>query len=479
MPSLLTVDRDTSVYILGICGTAMATLAGMLQARGCRVSGSDTGVYPPMSDFLARLNIPVKQGWNAANLEPRPDLVVVGNAIARGNAELEAVLDAGIPYFSMPEFLRLVFLPGKTPVVVAGTHGKTTTSALLAWCLTDLRADPSFLVGGIPLNFNASYAVGAGPHFVIEGDEYDTAYFDKGPKFLHYRPGVLVINGIEYDHADIYPDLETIVRQFELLARLVPRGGRVIYNGECPNARRAAARAVCPAETFGLAEGCDWRATGLDVSEGRTRFRVSLRGEALGWLDLGLGGEHNVRNALAAGAVLHHLGFDWEAIRAAQAGFLGVERRMTLRGEVGGVAIYDDFAHHPTAIRLTLAGARTLFPGRRIWAVFEPRSWTCRKKVHQQAMAECFDDADGIILAEVFRKEALPPEDRFQPEAAVAAMAARGRDAHFLPGAGEIVDFLAERLKPGDVVIIMSNGGFDDIHHKLLERIPPRHETNI
>jgi UDP-N-acetylmuramate: L-alanyl-gamma-D-glutamyl-meso-diaminopimelate ligase len=478
MSSLLNLAPGSRVYLLGICGTAMATLAGMLRERGCDVSGSDTGIYPPMSDFLARRGIPVRQGWDPANLEPRPDLVVVGNAIARGNAELETVLDAGIPYFSMPEILRLVFLPGRTPVVVTGTHGKTTTSAMLAWGLTDLQAAPSFLVGGIPLNFDAGYTLGDGPHFVIEGDEYDTAYFDKGPKFLHYRPSVLVINGIEYDHADIYPDLESIVRQFERLVQLVPRGGLVLYNGECPNARRAAGKALAPALSFGLAEGCDWRASGLDVSDGRTRFRVAFRDEPPVWLDLGMAGEHNVRNALATAAVLRHLGFDWPGIRAALAGFLGVERRMTLRGEVGGVSIYDDFAHHPTAIRLTLAGARGLFPGRRIWAVFEPRSWTCRKKVHQAAMAECFDDADGVILADVFRKELLPPEDRFQPEAAVAAMAARGRNAHFLPDSGAIVDFLAERLQPGDVVVIMSNGGFDDIHHQLLERIPTRHETD-
>ena len=289
-----------------------------------------------------------------------------------------------------------------------------------------------------------------------------------------------MINGIEYDHADIYPDLESIVRQFELLVRLVPRGGRVIYNGECPNARRAAARALCPAETFGLAEGCDWRATGLDVSEGRTRFRVSLRGEALGWLDLGLGGEHNVRNALAACAVLHHLGFDWEAIRAAQAGFLGVERRMTLRGEVGGVAIYDDFAHHPTAIRADPgAGRAPSSPGAGSGPCSSRAAGPAARRSTSRPWPSASTTPTGSSWPRSSARRPCRPKTASSRRRPWRPWRRAAGTPTSCPAPAEIVDFLAERLKPGDVVIIMSNGGFDDIHHKLLERIPPRHEANI
>ena len=465
-----------SVYLIGICGTAMASLAGLLKELGLPVSGSDAGVYPPMSDFLASLEIPVRQGYFPANLQPAPDLVVVGNAIGRGNPELEHALAEGIPYVSMPELIRHFFLPGRRPIVVTGTHGKTTTTSLIAWGLSRLGAAPSFLVGGLPLNFRRNYQLGPGPDFVIEGDEYDTAYFDKGPKFFHYHPRLLVINGIEYDHADIYPDLETIVLQFSRLVNMVPSNGLLAYFGECPRAAEVARQARCPVQSFGLAGHMDWQAVDLCPGEDHTRFRVRLRGRDMGELEIPLAGRHNVQNALAACAVWHHLGHPWEGIRAAMATFLGVERRLTLRGEIGGVRIYDDFAHHPTAIRLTLEGMRQRYPARRIWAIFEPRSWTCRRNAHQHQMEKCFDAADGVILADVFQKEQLPERLRFQPGLAVEAMRGRGREAYFLPSTGQIVEFMAERLKPGDVVVIMSNGGFDDIHHQLLERMRPNHE---
>ncbi|HQO25566.1 MAG TPA: UDP-N-acetylmuramate:L-alanyl-gamma-D-glutamyl-meso-diaminopimelate ligase [Acidobacteriota bacterium] len=461
-----TVQR---IHLLGVCGTAMASLAALLRSSGYTVTGSDADVYPPMSDFLAAEGIPVRSGYAPANLDPPPDLVVVGNAIARGNPELEHALAAGLPYLSMPEVVKLLLLPGKTPVVVTGTHGKTTTSAMAAWALTQLGFDPSFLVGGIPLDFGRSAALGRGPHFVIEGDEYDTAYFDKAPKFFHYRPTVLVITGIEYDHADIYPDLDAIVLQFRRLVNTVPPNGLVVYHADCPRAAEVAARAPCPTVSFGFGGGADWQAESVRAEDGRTRFAVRHRGASLGEAELAVPGRYNVLNALAVWAVLHHAGAPPERVPGALASFRGVERRMTLRGDVGGALLYDDFAHHPTAIQATLAGARLRFPDRRIAVVFEPRSWTCRKRVHQAAMARCFAEADVVILADVFRKEALPEADRFDPARAVADMRAAGQDAHFLPTVAEIVPFLRRWLKPGDVAIIMSNGGFDDIHRRILE----------
>lgn len=474
MPFFVNEPAARRIYLMGIGGTAMASLAGMLQERGFTVSGSDSGIYPPMSTFLAGRGIPVHPNFRADNLASRPDLVVVGNAIARGNPELEHVLNSGIPYTSLPELVRLLFLADKTPVVVTGTHGKTTTASMMAWSLEHLGASPSFLIGGIPLNFQSGYRLGTGPLFVLEGDEYDTVYYDKGPKFLHYRPSILIVNNIEYDHADIYPDLAAILRQFRILVNMVPGNGLILFNHECPNSVELARRAPCPGESVGLASGADWQAADLRPEGDRIRFQVLHRGEPAGELTLGVPGEYNVRNSLAVCGALHHLGYPWAGIQTAMEGFLGVERRMTLRAEFGGVRIFDDFAHHPTAIRETLRGTRQRFPGARIWAVFEPRSWTCRRNVHQQAMETCFEAADTVILADVFRKEQLPPAERFDPARAVAGMSARGQEACFVPTSAGIVDFLGERLKPGDIVVIMSNGGFDDIHQKLLEKVQSR-----
>lgn len=465
------------IYLIGICGTAMASLAYLLKAAGYTVTGSDAGIYPPMSTYLKQNGIRLLQGYDPANLQPRPDLVVVGNAISRGNAELERTLETKIPYASLPETLRLRFLPGKTSVVVSGTHGKTTTSSILAWAFSELGEDPSFLIGGIPAGLGGGARLGKGPWFVLEGDEYDTAYFDKAPKFFHYRPDLLVVNNVEYDHADIYPDLESILLQFRRLVNLVPRNGLIVYGGDCPNARAVTARAFCPTVSVGLSEGCDWRVEVLGADVDGTRIRVRRRGEALGQLTTPLHGDHNVRNLAAAAAVLDHAGFAWDRAARALSSFAGVERRMTLRAEVGEVLIYDDFAHHPTAIRETLAGVRRRFPGRRIWAVFEPRSWTCRKKVHQEAMPFAFTGADVVILAEVFRKEQLPETDRFRPEIAVEALNASGGQAYYIPDGDAIADFLARETRPGDVVVVMSNGGFDDIHRKLAERIKTNHDA--
>lgn len=471
MPFLIPRPEAKHIHILGICGTAMAPLAGLLRGRGWTVTGSDAGVYPPMSTFLESLGVPVFSGYDPVHLTPPPDLVVVGNAISRGNPELEAVLDARLPYLSLPETIRHLFLPGKIPLVVTGTHGKTTTSAMLAWCLYRLGADPSFLVGGLPQNFGAGYRLGAGEYFVLEGDEYDTAYFDKAPKFFHYRPALLVINAIEFDHADIYPDVETIEKQFRQLVNMLPAGGRLIYHAGCPRSSAVATRGHCPRISFGLAPGADWQARDLRTDPEGLSFTLLHREQAAGQIRLQVFGEYNALNALAVCAVLAELGFSRDGVIAALAEFQGVERRLTMRAEIGGIRIFDDFAHHPTAIRHTLRAVRQRFPGQRIWAVFEPRSWTCRKNIHQEAMAGCFDDADRILLAAVFRPEQIPAAERFRPELAAAALAARGLDARYLPDTGQIAVFLAENVNPGDVVVVMSNGGFDGIFDKLRKEL--------
>ncbi|MBN2430019.1 MAG: UDP-N-acetylmuramate:L-alanyl-gamma-D-glutamyl-meso-diaminopimelate ligase [Acidobacteria bacterium] len=469
MPFRLTAGSTARhVYLIGICGTAMGSLAMLLKEKGFQVSGSDTGIYPPMSDLLAAAKIPVRHGFRKENLLPRPDLVVVGNAIARGNEELEFVLDSGIAYTSLPEILRLTFLGERTPLVVTGTHGKTTTAAMLAWALENLGASPSFFIGGVPINFGRSARLGQGSLFVIEGDEYDTAFFDKAPKFFHYRPDLLIINSIEYDHADIYPDLDAIMKQFRQLVNIVPANGFIAYNTNCPNSCEAIRQARCETESVGLEEGAVWRAVDLVFERERTRFDVLYQDRLIGNMTLAVPGSYNVMNCLAGCSVLHHLAYPWEGIKSAMERFQGVERRMTLRGTVDDIRVYDDFAHHPTAIRLALAGARARFPQSRIWAVFEPRSWTCCRDVHQEAMRKSFVAADAVIIAAVYRRNQLAVAETYRPEDTVAHLNHMGKTAHYIPRADEIVTFLAPRLKPGDVVVIMSNGGFDDIHPKLL-----------
>jgi len=473
MPFRMMGLHPKHIYLIGICGTAMGSLAAMMKEKGHQVSGADAGVYPPMSDFLAQNEIPVRQGYRKENLMPRPDLVVVGNAIARGNEELEFVLDSGIPYTSLPEMIRLFFLQDKTSVVVTGTHGKTSTSSMAAWALENLGASPSFLIGGIPTNFKSSFQTGNGNIFVLEGDEYDTAFFDKAPKFFHYRPGILIITGIEYDHADIYPDLDSIILQFQRLINIVPANGFIAYSQDCPNTRKIVKQAFCKAESIGLEPDAVWQAVDIVTKRNRTRFNVLYQNQLIGNITLNVFGKYNVLNSLAVCSVLHHLAYPWEGVKSAMERYQGVDRRMTLRGEPLGVKVFDDFAHHPTAVHQTLLGARMRFPDSRIWAIFEPRSWTCRKNTHQKAMDDCFNQADVVIIADVYRKDQIPESQRYQPERTVTNLLHGGKTAHFIPTADEIVAFAAEKVNPGDVVVIMSNGGFDNIHQKLLERIQP------
>jgi len=468
-------DHDIdSIYLIGIGGAAMAPLAGMLAERGYAVSGSDTGVYPPASTLLEKLRITWKNGFHETNLAPRPDLVVIGNAISRGNPELEFVLDNKIAYRSLPEMIKEFFLPGHDSLVVTGTHGKTTTTSLLAWVLHVAGHRPDFLIGGVAENFGKSYGLGGGREFIIEGDEYDSAFFDKGPKFLHYRPDDLIITSLEFDHADIYADLAAIELQFRRLVNLVPRRGRIVCWGESATVRGVVSQAFCPVETYGFGGENLWIAGDLEFRDDATHFRVARKAEERARVELPLVGRHNVLNAIAALALADGRGVPREAIEEALRTFRGVARRMQIRAEAAGVIVVDDFAHHPTAIRATIEAARTRWPRRRLWVAFEPRSNTMRRRIFEDDLAAALATADGAVLGPVNRAQLLSEAERLSPERVVKIVRAAGRRAEALNSAGEIADFLAGELREGDVMLVLSNGSFDGLCDKLLARLNSR-----
>jgi UDP-N-acetylmuramate: L-alanyl-gamma-D-glutamyl-meso-diaminopimelate ligase len=458
-------------HLIGICGTAMASLAGLLRAKGHRVTGSDEHVYPPMSTMLDELGIPVLEGYRPEHLDPAPDLVVVGNAIPRGNPEVEHVLDHRIPYTSAAATIKEELIRGRHSVVVAGTHGKTTTTSLVAWALDRAGLAPSFLIGGVAENFGSSFRWTGGDLFCIEGDEYDTAYFDKGPKFMHYMPDTAILNNVEFDHADIYRDFDAVKLAFRRFVNLVPRRGALVAGWDSPAVREIAPRAHCPVESFGLEEGARWRAERLEIGEAGMRFRVTADGAAFGEYRTPIVGDFNLRNALATIVAAETLGADRDAVRDALETFESVKRRMQVRGVARGVRVVDDFAHHPTAVRETLGALRERYPEGRIVAVYEPRSLTSRQRVFQREYEEAFDAADLVVLARLFEPERFAPEARLSPDELIAAVNERGVEAHYVATADEIVAFLAPRLEPGDTVAVMSNGGFDRIHDKLLEAL--------
>ena len=464
----------TRVHLIGICGTAMATLAALLRHRGHDVRGSDQHVYPPMSDFLAAERIPVLEGYTAEHIDDTIDLVVVGNAISRGNPELEAVLERRIRHQSLPEAIRDHFLWQARAVVIAGTHGKTTTTSLAGWLLTHGGIDPTVLVGGIALNLGengSSYRVGAPTApFVIEGDEYDSAFFDKTAKFLKYLPHIAVVNNIEFDHADIYDDLDAVRLAFRRLVNLVPRTGLTVLGADSPDAAALALKAQSRVETFGTADGATWRAVDLVASGGHTRFRLHREGQDAGEFTLPLLGTHNVRNALASLAVGHACGVTLDTMRQGLASFRGVKRRLEVVGRVNDIAVYDDFAHHPTAVAETLAALRAAQPGHRIWAIFEPRSASSCRRVFQDDFARAFAAADQVVIASVFRST-LPPDERLSEDRLVADLRGAGVAARHLPDVDTIVREVAAEAHSGDLVVVMSNGGFGGIHGKLLEAL--------
>ena len=404
------MTRPLHFHLSGIGGAAMAPLAGMLAETGHRVTGSDAGVYPPASTLLDSMGIRWTNGFSAANLDPAPDVVVLGNALSRGNPEVEAVLDRKIPYRSLPQILEEYFLPGHDSLIVTGTHGKTTTTSMLSWILHHAGRRPNFLIGGIAENFGRSFGLGGGNEFVLEGDEYDSAFFDKAPKFLHYHPDEAIITSLEFDHADIYENLAAIELQFRRMVNLVPRRGRIVAWGESENVRGVVQKAYCPVETYGFTPGVDWLAGDLEITEGETRFRVSRKGSEVARVRMSISGRHNVLNAVAAIAIAHGRGVTSEAIVDAMAAFRGVLRRLEVKGESSGVLVIDDFAHHPTAIRVTIDAARHRWPGRKLWAVFEPRSNTMRRKVFEADLAASLATADATVLGAVNRANLLSEE---------------------------------------------------------------------
>ena len=451
----------------------MATLAALLKRRGFDVQGSDQNVYPPMSDFLAAEQIPIVSGYAAAHITDDIDRVVVGNAISRGNPELEAVLERKVRYCSLPEAIREHFLWQARSIVVAGTHGKTTTTSLTGWLLAHAGADPTVLVGGIALNFGdggSSYRVGAGGEFVIEGDEYDSAFFDKTAKFLKYLPDVAVINNVEFDHADIYADLDAVLLAFRRLVNLVPKNGLLLLGADSPHAAALATAAVSPVQTFGLAAGTTWRAVNVNQADGRTRFDVLRGGQPFGRFDSPMLGVHNVRNALAAIAVGAFVGIEAEVLAEGLRQIKGIKRRQEIVGVAGGVTVMDDFAHHPTAVHETLAALRAGYPGRRLWAVFEPRSASSCRRVFQDDFAAAFGSADEVVIAGVFRSS-LPESERLSAETLVQDLGARGQRARYIPEVDAIIATLVAERRDGDVVVLMSNGGFGGIHRRLLQAL--------
>jgi UDP-N-acetylmuramate: L-alanyl-gamma-D-glutamyl-meso-diaminopimelate ligase len=469
------MNNSKHIHLIGICGTAMASLAGMLQDRGFRVTGSDASAYPPMSTFLESLGIAVAQPFAEENLNPSPDLVVVGNALSRGNVELERVLDERIPFCSLPQILHDEFLVGKEVLVVAGTHGKTTTTSMLAWIFETAGLEPSFLIGGIAENFGRSFGLGDGKHFILEGDEYDTAFFDKGPKFLHYFPDSLILTSVEFDHADIYKDLDAVETAFKRLVNLVPRRGRIVGfdSGESTDAsvNRCLQKAFCPVERYGASDRARWKIANLKLGEERTSWSVLRDGKSWADFEFPLGGEYNVWNATAAAALAANYEISKDVIAKALQTFRSVKRRLEVKAQVNGITIIDDFAHHPTAIEQTIRALRARYPQSRLWVVLEPRSNTMRRNVLQDALARSLALADQVVVAAIFKSEAIPEAERLDLNRVIDEIQKRGKQARILADADAIVNIVAPELRERDVVAILSNGGFSGIYEKLPQRL--------
>ncbi|MEW6266245.1 MAG: UDP-N-acetylmuramate:L-alanyl-gamma-D-glutamyl-meso-diaminopimelate ligase [Thermodesulfobacteriota bacterium] len=464
-------DRLRTIHLIGICGTAMGSLAGMLVERGYAVTGSDANVYPPMSDFLAGLGLRVASGYDGRNLDHRPDLVLVGNVVTRKNPEAIRLKELALPYLSLPQALRLIFLKDKKPLVVAGTHGKTTTSALAAWLLEAAGLEPGFMVGGLLGNYGRNYNLGAGDWFVVEGDEYDTAFFDKGPKFLHYAPLVGVLTSIEFDHADIFADFEAVQEAFKKFVRLIPANGLLVAWGDDPLVRRLSEPASSKIIYYGLNPDNDWRAVNLRPDGRRTWFDLITPDHDRRRRDLfsPLPGEHNVLNTLAVIAALDWAGLPPERLRPGLETFAGVKRRQEVRGLAAGITVIDDFAHHPTAVSRTIAAIRAAYNGSRLVAVFEPRTNTSRRRVFQADYAEAFDLADAILVREPPDLAKIAEGERFSSLRLVQDLNARGLAAGYFPDTDSLLTCLLEQARAGDVVLIMSNGGFDNLHQRLLD----------
>jgi len=463
----LKLETLMHIHLLGICGTGMAALAGILKEQGFWVTGSDEHAYPPMSTFLEGLGIKVLNGYQAQNLEPLPDLVVVGNVIRRENPEAQAVLARNLPRLSLPEALNRFLVGDRRSIVVAGTHGKSTTTALIAWLLAATGRDPGFMVGGITRNFNSNYRTGQGDFVVLEGDEYDTAFFDKRPKFLHFRPSLGVLTSIEYDHADIYPDLDRVIQAFQAFVLQVGQAGRLLAWGDAALVRQVCSRGTVDAIFYGLQENAAWRAGEIEPGSGGMDFTVFREGRRWGRFFTPLLGTHNVLNSLAAVAALAELGEKPELLQKTLDGFQGVKRRLEAAREYRAVMVLEDFAHHPTAVAVTLEAVRRGYPGRRLVAVFEPRTNTSRRRVFQEPYARAFKDADLIIVREPPDLWKVPEEEQFSSRRLVEDLRDQGQEAFYFPDTDRLLEGLLAKLRPGDVALIMSNGDFDHLLPRL------------
>lgn len=459
------------IHIMGICGTGMAALAGMLKSSGYSITGSDKAIYPPMSHFLDAMGIHPMDGYAPENLTPHPDLVIVGNVITRKNPEAVALAQAQIPYLSFPQALAHFFIKSRTSLVVTGTHGKTTTSSLLASCLHRAELDPTFMIGGIVREFDANFRLGTGPHFVSEGDEYDTAFFDKESKFLHYRPDIAIITSVEFDHADIFADLDAIKRSFKKFVSLLPAKGLIVAHLEDPNVAEIIQDAPCEVQGYGFDKKLDWSLDEVHAEGGNTHFKALFRGEKWADLTVRLPGRHNCLNSLAVAAVLHRIGVSTDLINRGLSQFGGIKRRQEVRGIINSITVIDDFAHHPTAVRETLQALKAAYAGQRLITIFEPRTNSSRRSIFQKDYIPCFDSSDLTLIREPMPLDGIPVEDLFSARQLAEDLMKRGMQAQSCPDTDTILDSLLPLLQANDVVAILSNGGFDNIHARLLEKL--------
>ena len=461
------------IHLIAVCGVGMASLAGLLQARGYRVTGSDENVYPPMSTYLAEIGIEVMSGYHERHVSPRPDLVVVGNAVTRSNPEAQAVIGSGIPYISFPQALGEFLIGARKSLVVAGTHGKTTTTALSAWTFHRAGLQPGFFVGGVPLDFGSGWSPGEGDCVILEGDEYDTAFFDKGPKFLHYRPQRVILTSVEFDHADIYRDLDHLKSAFHRLMEIIPADGLLVVCHDYPAAVEVVAAARCPVISYGDNGDSDWTATDIRAHGGRSFFQPCYRGQPEGVAELSLMGQHNIKNALAVYAMGRAMGVERSKLLEGFTTFRGVKRRQEIRGEIRGITVIDDFAHHPTAVRETIQAVRQAYPEGRIWALFEPRSHTSRRKLFEQEFAEALALGDRVIVGDVYLPEKIPENERLSVARVIDAVNRLNGETRALQiiNAEEIADHVTKYAAPGDIILVMSNGAFGGVHEKILRAL--------
>ena len=462
------IKKGAHVHMMGICGTAMASLAGLLKDRGYHVTGSDSNPYPPMSTQIESLGIKIQKGYKAENLTPKPDFVIVGNVISANNEEAQELMRLKISYTSLPKAMGEYIIEGRDCICISGTHGKTTTTSLMSWVAEVCGQKPGFLIGGIAKNFSQSFKNPKGNLFVIEGDEYDTAFFDKVPKFVHYKPKYAILTSVEFDHADIYKDLDDVKKAFSKLMHLVPHDGHLVAWGEDKNIQELKSQCKAPVTTYGLKK-CDVNAKILNTTNEGTEFQVDFKGEDLGIYEMPLSGEYNVLNALSVITLTRLLDWDQGKVREAFKSFEGVKRRQEILGEPRGVLVVEDFAHHPTAVKETIKGIKMKYPGRKVWAVFEPRSATSRRKVFQRDYAIAFEQADQIMIAEAFDQTKINEEDRFSSSELVEDIKQKGKSAQVYKSADEIVKDLVKGTQKGDLILIMSNGGFDGIYTKLMQ----------